>query len=378
MKKDIQQDKESSVEQVHVVEATEGGQHRIVAVPEADVEVNRLQEDVIRLEGVYSCATPGESLPLYGGTCVKKRILALLDSGASSSYISSQFPKSIDSYDIDPRSVETAGEHRLKINKRAHIQFSLSGCRMEIDAYILDTKFDLVLGQNWLKKYNPEAQWSSDTWIVKVDGKDYELLPARYLGESGLRYLLSHKQLDRAFKDKLIERTYLLHMQVKDEGKDKHIVTESLKDLIDEYKDVFQEELPGLPPEREVEHVIDTGDAKPISRPPFRMSPLELDEVRRQLDELLKRGLIRPSASPWGAPVLFVKKKDGSMRMCIDYRALNKVTIRNQYPLPQMDECLKCLQGAAYFTSLDLKSGYHQVRIRKEDIPKTAFNTRYG
>ncbi|KAL1933992.1 hypothetical protein VTP01DRAFT_8082 [Rhizomucor pusillus] len=302
-----------SVEQVQVVEATEGGQHGIVAVPEADVELKRLQEDVTRLEGVYSCATPVLALRLQDG------------------------------------------------NRYLH-----PGYEIRFSA-----------GTELVKKYNPEAQWSSDTCIVKVDGKDYELLPARYLGDSGLRYLLSHKQLDRAFKDKQIERTYLLHLQVKDEGKDKQIVPESLKDLIDEYKDDFQKELPGLCPEREAEHVIDTGDAKPISSPPFKMSPLELDEDRRQLDELLKRGLIRPSGSPWGAPVLFVKKKDGSMRMCIDYRALNKVSIRNQYPLPRIDECLERLQGAAYFRSLDLKPGYRQVRIRKEDVPKTAFNTRY-
>lgn len=108
------------------------------------------------------------------------------------------------------------------------------------------------------------------------------------------------------------------------------------------------------------------------------MSPKELDELRRQLKELLDLGLIRPSSSPWGAPVLYVKKKDGSMRLCIDYRAINAVTRRNTHPLPCIDECLERLGGAKYFSSIDLKSGYHQVRIRAEDVPKTAFNTRYG
>ncbi|KAG0749205.1 hypothetical protein G6F29_013894 [Rhizopus arrhizus] len=108
------------------------------------------------------------------------------------------------------------------------------------------------------------------------------------------------------------------------------------------------------------------------------MSPAELDELQKQLKELLSLGLIRPSSSPWGAPVLFVRKKDGSMRMCIDYRALNKLTVRNSHPLPRIDECLDRLKGAKFFTSLDLKSGYHQVRIASEDVPKTAFNTRYG
>ena len=148
--------------------------------------------------------------------------------------------------------------------------------------------------------------------------------------------------------------------------------------LLDEFSDVFKETLPGLPPEREVEHVIDTGDARPINRQPFKMSPLELDELRKQLRELLELKLIRPSSSPWGAPVLFVRKKDGSMRLCVDYRAINQVTRRNCHPLPRIDEGLETLVGARYFSSIDLKSGYHQVRIRPEDIPKTAFNSRYG
>jgi hypothetical protein len=148
--------------------------------------------------------------------------------------------------------------------------------------------------------------------------------------------------------------------------------------LANSFKQVLQNTLPGLPPKRVVQHVIDTGDAKPVTRPPYKMSPLELDELQKQLKELLSLGLIQPSTSPWGAPVLFVKKKNGSMRMCIDYRALNKVTLRNKYPLPHIDECLERFQGASHFTTLDLVSGYHQIQIQPSDVPKTAFSTRYG
>ena len=101
-------------------------------------------------------------------------------------------------------------------------------------------------------------------------------------------------------------------------------------------------------------------------------------ELKKQLDELLEKGFIRPSSSPWGAPVLFVKKKDGSMRMCIDYRELNKVTIKNRYPLPRIDDFFDQLQGARYFSKIDLRSGYHQLKVQEEDVPKTAFRTRYG
>ncbi|GJY78996.1 putative reverse transcriptase domain-containing protein [Tanacetum coccineum] len=108
------------------------------------------------------------------------------------------------------------------------------------------------------------------------------------------------------------------------------------------------------------------------------MTPLEVQELKEQLQELIDRGFIRPSVSPWGASVLFVKKKDGSMRLCIDYRELNRVTIRNRYPLPRIDDLFDQLQGAKYFSKIDLRSGYHQLRVRSEDIPKTAFRTRYG
>ena len=103
-----------------------------------------------------------------------------------------------------------------------------------------------------------------------------------------------------------------------------------------------------------------------------------MQELSGQLNELLSKGFIRPSFSPWGAPVLFVKKKDGSFRMCIDYRELNKLTIKNRYPLPRIDDLFDQLQGASYFSKIDLRSGYHQLRVLEEDVPKTAFRTRYG
>ena len=110
----------------------------------------------------------------------------------------------------------------------------------------------------------------------------------------------------------------------------------------------------------------------------FRLAPAELKELKEQLQELLDKGFIRPNTSPWGAPVLFVKKKDGTLRLCIDYRELNKVTIKNKYPLPRIDDLFDQLQGAQYFSKIDLRSGYHQLWIRKADVSKTTFRTRYG
>jgi hypothetical protein len=149
--------------------------------------------------------------------------------------------------------------------------------------------------------------------------------------------------------------------------------------VIEEFMDVFPEELPRMPPERGVEFYIDLipGTA-PIAMRPYRMAPTELAELKLQIAELQQTGYIRPSSSPWGAPVLFVTKKDGSMRMCIDYRSLNEVTIKNKYPLPRIDDLFDQLQRAKYFSKIDLRSGYHQLRIKEADIQKTAFVTRYG
>jgi hypothetical protein len=149
--------------------------------------------------------------------------------------------------------------------------------------------------------------------------------------------------------------------------------------IVCEFPDVFPDDLPGMPPDRDVEFAIELqpGTA-PISKPAYRMPPKELAELKIQLQELLDKGYIRPSSSPWGCPAIFVKKKDQSLRLCVDYRPLNAVTIKNKYPLPRIDVLFDQLIGAKVFSKIDLRSGYHQIKIRPCDIPKTAFSTRYG
>ncbi|WVZ80921.1 hypothetical protein U9M48_028355 [Paspalum notatum var. saurae] len=141
----------------------------------------------------------------------------------------------------------------------------------------------------------------------------------------------------------------------------------------------FREELPGMPPDREVEFLIELlpGTA-PIAKRQYRVAPKEQELIKENIDELLGKGFIRPSSSPWAFPVLFVDKKDGSRRMCVDYRALNDVTIKNKYPLPRTDDLFDQLQGACVLSKIDLRSGYHQMKICPSDIPKTAFITRFG
>jgi hypothetical protein len=149
--------------------------------------------------------------------------------------------------------------------------------------------------------------------------------------------------------------------------------------VVCDYPDVFPDELPGMPPDRDIEFAIELqpGTA-PISKRPYRMPPAELAELKKQLQELLDKGFIRPSTSPWGCPALFVKKKDESLRMCVDYHPLNAMTIKNKYPLPRIDVLFDQLVGAKVFSKIDLRSGYHQIKIHASDIPRTAFSTRYG
>jgi hypothetical protein len=147
---------------------------------------------------------------------------------------------------------------------------------------------------------------------------------------------------------------------------------------LEEFEDVFKE-VPGLPPKRDIEFSINLmPGAAPVSKTPYRMSTPELKELRMQLEELLKKGYICPSVSPWGAPILFVKKKDGTLRFFIDFRQLNKVTVKNKYPLPTIDDLFDQLKDVKIFSKIDLMSRYHQVRIKEEDIRNTTFGTRYG
>ncbi|GKE64299.1 putative reverse transcriptase domain-containing protein, partial [Tanacetum coccineum] len=149
--------------------------------------------------------------------------------------------------------------------------------------------------------------------------------------------------------------------------------------VIRDFAKVFPKDLPGQPPSRQVEFQIDlVPGPTPVAPAPYRLAPSEMRELSLQQQQLLEKGFIRPSSSPWGASVLFVKKKDGSFRMCIDYRELNKLIVKNRYPLPRIDGLFDQLQGSSVYSKIDLRSRYHQLCIKEEDILITAFRTRYG
>jgi hypothetical protein len=172
-----------------------------------------------------------------------------------------------------------------------------------------------------------------------------------------------------------------LTVPAKASGRVYEAIIQEIQDIpvVCKFPNVFPEDLPGLPPKRDVEFVIELkpGTAA-ISRRSYRMPPNELAELKIQLQNLLEKGFIRPSSSPWGCPTIFVKKKDQTLRMCVDLDPPNEVTIKNKYPLPRINILFDQLTGARVFSKIDLRSGYHQICIRPKDIPKTAFTTRYG
>ena len=231
--------------------------------------------------------------------------------------------------------------------------------------------FDVVLDMDWLSRHGATLDCYKKEVKLHRPGK----LEVKF---QGIRRELSSNMISTRAAQRMLRKGcqgYLAYAV--ETGKEGTLVDEIL--VVKEFPDVFPNDIAGLPPEREVKFTIDLIlGTEPISIPPYRMAPAELRELKAQLEELLSKGFIWPSISPWGAPVLFVKKKDGSLRLCIDYRQMNKVTIRNQYPLPRIDELFDQLQGSRVYSKIDLRSGYHQLRVQEGDVPKTAFRTRYG
>ncbi|RVW59177.1 Transposon Tf2-2 polyprotein [Vitis vinifera] len=243
---------------------------------------------------------------------------------------------------------------------------------LNVDLRILDmTGYDVILGMDWLTVYRAVIDCHRRRIIFCLP-EGFEVC---FVG--GKCVSLPFSQSDPCYQYVLRKGSINFLACLRGKEKAQKDITEI--PVVRKFQDVFPDELPGLPPHREFDFSIEVyPGTDPISVSPYRMAPLELKELKTQLDELLGKGFIRPSTSPWGAPVLFVKKKDGTLRLCIDYRKLNRVTVKNKYPLPRIDDLFDQLKGAKYFSKIDLRTGYHQLRVREEDVSKTAFRTRYG
>ncbi|CAH9124286.1 unnamed protein product [Cuscuta epithymum] len=299
----------------------------------------------------------------------------LFDSGASHSFISS---KLVEKLKLEPTAtlnlnVKTASNKVVACgNVFSNVSIVISDTELPGDLIQFDLEdIDVVLGMDWLGKY--KARILCDEQKVVLRGPHKKRVSYKVVTSQPGVKLATMRQVKRHVREGC--EVYLC--MIKDLTTEDPTIDQI--PVVNEFPDVFPEEIPGMPPEREVEFSIDLmpGTA-PISKAPYRMAPKEMQELKEQLEELLGKGYIKPSVSPWGAPVLFVKKKDGSLRLCIDYRELNKATVKNKYMLPRIDDLFDQLKGASTFSKVDLRSGYHQVRIAEKDTPKTAFRTRYG
>ncbi|GJY22481.1 reverse transcriptase domain-containing protein [Tanacetum coccineum] len=280
----------------------------------------------------------------------------LFDSRADFSFISTEFAPLLN---VEPCTVNPGYVIEIADSKSVEVNKVIRDCKLELGNSLFTINliplghgsFDVIVGMDWLSKN--EAVIVCHEKVVEIPIKEGGIL--RVHGE---RTMGAAKALMNAKKDELRIRDI---------------------PVVQEFTDVFLEDLLGLPPQRQVEFRIDlVPGATPITKSPYRLAPWEMQELSRQLQELQDKGFIRPSHSPWGTPVLFVKKKDGYFRMCIDYRELNKITSKNCYPFLMIDDLFDQLQRACYFSKIDLRSGYHQLRVHEDDIPKTSFRTRYG
>ncbi|GJS37034.1 putative reverse transcriptase domain-containing protein [Tanacetum coccineum] len=286
----------------------------------------------------------------------------LFDTGADRSFVSTAFSSRIV---ITPTALDHDYNVELADERIVGLNTIIRGCTLNllnhpfnIDLMPVELgSFDVIIGMDWLAKYHAVIVCAEK--IVRIPFGD-EILIVRGDESSNkhgtrlniISYTKAQEYLTKGCHVFLANIT-----ATKDEDKSKEKRLEDVP-VVQEFPEVFSEDLP--------------------ARAPYRLASLEMKELAEQLQELTEKGFIRPSSSPWGAPVLFVKKKDSSFQMCIDYRELNKLTVKNRYPLPRIDDLFDQLQGSSIYSKIDLRSGYHQLRVREEDIPKTAFRTRYG
>ena len=352
------------------------GLHDQMEVPEAD----KLLEVVGQIEG--------------------RPAKILLDTGCSTYVLSSSFAKrnGIPGIPMRPRPVDLAvSSARAQLtHKTAPLELRIGDTVIKKSLYLLPVpQFDAIVGMPFFRQNEIDLA-GLESGSVEINGSkvpiskgdmDTDMDTEESPGSMETIGMISRKRLKKELKRDEIEELYLATIREANDDTGISISASTVQQLDEipdwirkDYGTVLREELPPeMPPTRSVDHQI---PLKPDMPPPFkgifRLSQLELRELKRQLDQLLKDGKIKPSTSPYGAPVLFVKKKDGKFRMCIDYRALNSQTIQNRYALPRIDELFDRLHGAKVFSKLDLTSGYYQIAINPKDRYKTAFRTRYG
>ena len=297
------------------------------------------------------------------GTILNRKVLILVDSGSTHNFISEQVVEELNlsTQSITSFGVQIGNGDVIRCNRICHnVSLQLPGLKITQDYYPFSIGgADVVLGIKWLASLNTvQANWNEMFLIFTLNGKKYKLQG------------VPHKSSTHASFQFLAKETI--------PADTKNFSHPTIQDLLHQFNSVFQEPIT-LPPFRNHFHTIPLlPNSKPPNIRPYRYPHSQKIEIERQVEDLLQIGFIQPSQSPFASPVLLVKKKDGSWRMCVDYRGLNQITVPDKYPIPNVDELLDELHGAAHFSKIDLRFGYHQIRVQPEDIHKTAFRTHSG
>ncbi|KAJ4788261.1 polyprotein [Rhynchospora pubera] len=317
----------------------------------------------------------------YKGCIGSIPICALIDSGSTHSFINPHIVHqlSLPTIFTTPLSVKIADGSKLSTNKLCqNLSFQLQGTEFSGDLRVLEIQgYDVILGMDWLSQFGlMTVDWNQGALYIKHQGQDVKLQVENISAEVHI----CQQEFNLQKEAKKGSEIFIAHLFASElvEGKQLQVSSPLVQHVLDSFADIFQEPS-SLPPPRAIDHKIHLlPDSKPINLRPYRFSHFQKLEIEKIIEELLHQSFIQPSTSPYASPILLVKKKDGSWRLCVDYRQLNDQTIKNKYPIPIIDDLLDELKGAKYFSKLDLRSGYHQIRMNPSDVPKTAFRTHDG
>jgi hypothetical protein len=336
---------------------------------------------------VHAIAGTESSVSLRLRTMVGNQLcLILVDSGSSHSFVNAEFARRVGAnvQAITPVQVKVANNQTMYSNYVApDFSWWIQGHTFSHDMRLLELgAYDAIIGMDWLELFDPMiCRWKRKAISFTYKGQDILLQGVLPKAQQSIHALELNK-LQTWLAGNEVWSLALLEPVVAATPPSVHnsitSVPGEVQQLLHEFQDVFQEPT-SLPPHREFDHAISLEPAaSPVNSRPYRYSPLQKDEIERQVSEMLKTGVITRSISPYASPVLLVQKKDATWRFCVDYRRLNDITIKNKFPLPIIDELLDELAGTQYFSKLDLRAGYHQIRMCETDEPKTAFKTHHG
>lgn len=368
--------------------------------PEEEEEKDEFQEALEELSQEEMCVPEGSQnicmyalngMPVYNtlklqGMIEGKTVVILLDSGSTHNVLSAELAMKLhcEMEEVPSYKVSLANGRQVKGSTQCkNLEWSVGGEVFVIDALILPLNdYDLILGMQWLEPLG-QMTWNFQSRTLKFqhEGKEVEL---QALPKPAVSWMTAEQLLATVSKEEgkgenqyylvqLLTQSLTIEQQQSISAKMK----EQLEGLLQQYNEVFKEPKT-LPPKRVQDHRIHLKNSEPISVKPYRYPTIQKDAMEQLVQEMLEAGVIRDSNSPFSSPVVLVKKKDGSWRMCIDYRELNRATVKDKFPMPVIEELLDELHGAKFFSKIDLRSGYHQIRMHEPDIQKTAFRTHMG